>query len=46
MQELLLFLKKYEVWVYVLSALIGLVYLQKLIIAYQDWRACLFGMER
>jgi hypothetical protein len=46
MEELLLFLKKYEVWVYVLSALIGLVYLRKLVIAYQDWRASLFGMER
>jgi len=46
MEELLLFLKKYEVWVYVLSALIGLVYLRKLLIAYQDWRASLFGMER
>jgi hypothetical protein len=46
MEELLLFLKKYEVWVYILSALIGLVYLRKLIIAYQDWRASLFGMER
>ena len=46
MEELLLFLKKYEVWVYFLSALIGLVYLRKLLIAYQDWRASLFGMER
>jgi hypothetical protein len=46
MEELLLFLKKYEVWVYVLSALIGLVYLRKLVLAYQDWRASLFGMER
>jgi hypothetical protein len=46
MEELLLFLKKYEVWVYVLSALIGLVYLRKVIVAYQDWRASLFGMER
>ena len=46
MEELLLFLKKYEVWVYVLSALIGLVYLRKLLLAYQDWRASLFGMER
>jgi len=46
MEELLLFLTKYEVWVYVLSALIGLVYLRKLIIALRDWRAALFGMER
>ena len=46
MEELLLFLKKYEVWVYLLSALIGLVYLRKLLLAYQDWRASLFGMER
>jgi hypothetical protein len=46
MEELLLFLKKYEVWVYVLSALIGLVYLRKVTVAYQDWRASLFGMER
>lgn len=46
MEELLLFLTKYEVWVYVLSALIGLFYLRKLIIALQDWRAALFGMER
>jgi hypothetical protein len=46
MEELLLFLRKYEVWVYVLSALIGVFYLRKLVIAFQDWRAALFGMER
>ncbi len=46
MEELLLFLTKYEVWVYVLSALIGLFYLRKLLTAFQDWRAALFGMER
>jgi hypothetical protein len=46
MEALLNLLKKYEVWVYLLSALIGLVNLRKLILAYQEWRASLFGIER
>jgi len=46
MEALLNLLKKYEVWVYLLSALIGLVELRKLRVAYQEWRASLFGIER
>jgi len=46
MEALLQLLKKYEVWIYLLSAVIGLVNLRKLILAYQEWRASLFGIER
>jgi hypothetical protein len=46
MEALLKLLKEYEVWVYLLSALIGLVNLRKLILAYQEWQASLFGIER
>ena len=46
MKDLLQFLKEYEVWVYFLSAVIGLVNLRKLIFAYQEWRSSLFGIER
>ncbi len=46
MEDVLLFLQKYEVWVYALSVLIGLLTFRKLLIAYQDWRASLFGIER
>jgi hypothetical protein len=46
MQALLQLLKKYEVWIYVLSVLIGLVKLRQLILAYQEWRSSLFGIER
>ena len=46
MKDLLQLLKEYEVWVYFLSAVIGLVNLRKLIFAYQEWRSSLFGIER
>ncbi len=46
MDAVLLFFQKYEVWVYVLSALIGLFTFRKVLIAYQEWRTSLFGIER
>jgi hypothetical protein len=46
MEELLLFLKEYEAWVYGLVSLLSVIYLKRVIQAFQDWRAALFGMER
>jgi len=46
MNEILRFLKTYEVWVYVLLGLVGLVYVRKLILALIEWRGAIFGLER
>ena len=46
MQELLRFLKNYEVWIYVVFGLIALLYLRRVVKAWQEWRNALFGIER
>jgi len=46
MKDLLRFLDINELWVYVLTGAVGLVYLQKLVVAWQEWRGALFGLER
>jgi hypothetical protein len=46
MQELLRFLKNYEVWIYVVVGLIALLYFRRVVKAWQEWRNSLFGIER
>lgn len=46
MQELLRFLKNYEEWIYVVVGLIALLYLRRVVKAWQDWHNALFGIER
>ncbi|MBE0697665.1 MAG: hypothetical protein IH586_12150 [Anaerolineaceae bacterium] len=46
MEDILPYLKNYEVWIYSLLGLIALVYLQKLIIAWKDWQGTVYGLER
>jgi hypothetical protein len=46
MEVILPYLKNYEVWIYSFLGLIALVYLQKLIVAWQDWQGTVYGLER
>lgn len=46
MSETLAYLTKYEVWIYILAGGIGLIYIRKLIIALEERRAAVFGLER
>jgi hypothetical protein len=46
MEDLLRFLKTYEVWIYALLGVFALFYLRKLILAWQEWQKAIFGMER
>ncbi|HEX7974988.1 MAG TPA: hypothetical protein VF498_11305 [Anaerolineales bacterium] len=46
MDELLQFLEKYEIWIYALAGVIGLFYFQRLAVAWREWRAAIFGLER
>jgi hypothetical protein len=46
MIEILGFLTKYEVWIYILAGGIGIIYLRKLFLALQERRAAVFGLER
>jgi hypothetical protein len=46
MKDLFRFLETNELWVYVLTGAVSLIYLQKVIVAWQEWRGALFGLER
>lgn len=46
MDEALLFFRSYEVWIYLLLGLIGLYYIRKFILAWQELKAATFGLER
>lgn len=46
MAEALRFFKEYEIWIYILLALGGLVYIRKFILAWDELRAAAFGLER
>lgn len=46
MEEVLRFLEKYELWIYVTGGILGVIYLFRLISAWQEWRTALFGLER
>jgi hypothetical protein len=46
MDEALRFFRTYEVWIYLLLGLGGLIYLRKFILAWQELRGAGFGLER
>jgi hypothetical protein len=46
MSETLGFLTRNEVWIYVLAAAIGLIYIRKVIQAIEERRSAVFGLER
>ena len=46
MEEVLRFLKTYDLWIYLLLGGAALLALRKLIISWQEWRASVFGLEK
>jgi hypothetical protein len=46
MEEAVRFFKAYEIWIYALLALGGLLYIRKFIVAWADLRGAAFGLER
>lgn len=46
MEEVLRFLEKYEIWIYVLGGILGVFWIVRLVGAWQEWRTALFGLER
>lgn len=46
MEEALRFFRTYEIWIYVILALVGLVYVRKFILAWEELRRSAFGLER
>lgn len=44
--EFLFYLQKYELWVYLLLVGAGLLTLRRVVMAWQEWRSAVFGMER
>lgn len=46
MAEALRFFRTYEMWMYVILALAGLVYVRKFILSWEDLRRAAFGLER
>ncbi len=46
MEELLPFLQKLAVWIYILLGAIAFIYFQKLISAWKEWQGTVFGLER
>jgi hypothetical protein len=46
MEEALRFFRTYEIWMYVILVLAGLIYVRKFILAWEDLRRSAFGLER
>jgi len=46
MEEALSFFRAFEVWIYLLLGLGGLIYIRKFILAWQELRGATFGLER
>ncbi len=46
MEELLPFLEKNEVWIYILLGAVAFIYFQKLFTAWKEWQGTVFGLER
>jgi hypothetical protein len=46
MEVILRFLETYEIWIYVLLGVFCLWYLRKVLVAWHEWRAAVFGLER
>jgi hypothetical protein len=46
MDELLRFLQKYEIWIYIVLGVGSLFYIQRMLVSWNEWRNTLFGLER
>lgn len=46
MEDVLRFLEAYEVWIYALVGITGAIYIRKLLLAWEEWRNSVFGLER
>jgi hypothetical protein len=46
MEDLLRFFRAYELWIYLVLAIGGLIYVRKFILAWEEMRAAAFGLER
>lgn len=46
MQDALRFLQAYEIWIYILLGLVGIFYLRKFLLAWQELQGAVFGLER
>jgi hypothetical protein len=46
MEDLLRFIQTYEIWIYILLGIFCLWFLRKVLAAWQEWRAAVFGIER
>jgi len=46
MQDALRFFQAYEIWIYVLLGFVGIFYLRKFFLAWQELRGAVFGLER
>jgi hypothetical protein len=46
MDELLHFLEKYEIWIYVILGIAGIFYIRRLFLTWRDWRDSVFGLEK
>jgi hypothetical protein len=46
MDEVLRFFRAYEVWIYLILGLGGLIYLRRFLISWRDFRSTIFGLER
>ena len=46
MEEALSFFRAFEIWIYLLLGLGGLIYIRKFILAWQELRGATFGLER
>ncbi len=46
MSALLRFLQDYEIPLYILLGIVGIVYIRKLFVAWREWRMAIFGLER
>ena len=46
MEEALSFFRTFEVWIYLLLGLVGLYHIRKFILAWQELRGAVFGLER
>lgn len=46
MSTLFQFLQKYEIPIYILLGLVGIIYIRKMALAWREWRIAMFGLEK
>ena len=46
MNDLLTFLQKYEIPIYVILGFVGILYIRKLLGSWREWRSSIFGLEK